>query len=246
MSLKPPISVHIGYLDLIRSNILNPTKAVNFIEKLQKTQHRLLSNINEFLHFIKLENHSKIDAHQNKSLNLYDFILDTLQSFEPFCLSKGIKLHFKTNISRSHNFSFDYSQLEKVINNLVDNAIKFSNFNQNIYFNFTVNTASLSISVKDEGIGIAQDQQDKIFSRFYQRSQGKSSEGFGIGLYLVKELVNIWSGKISLSSELNKGSTFTIDIPYSQEELGPLKSEQQDTVLFDDEKDKANQTAFNI
>ena len=243
---KTPISVNIGYLELIKSNVLNPAKATDFIEKLQKTQHKLLSNINEFLNFIKLENQSNIYAQQNESLNLYDFIVDKLQDFEPFCISKGITLHFESNISRNQYFSFDYSKLEKVINNLVDNAIKFSNNNQAIYVSCTVNTASLSIAVKDEGIGMAEDQQDKIFSRFYQTRQGKSLEGFGIGLYLVKEFVNTWGGNISLRSALNKGSTFTIDIPYDQEKLASLKSEQQKIVLFDDEKDKANQTSYSI
>lgn len=243
---KTPVSINVGYVDLIKSNILNPLKVADYADKLQNIQQGLLNNLNELLTFIKLENHVSIQAHHLETLLLYDFTKLKLQAFEPICLHKGIRLHYQTNINPKQSFKFDYSKLDKVIGNLVDNAIKFSNVNQNIYINFMINKASISLIVKDEGIGISKTDQANIFNRFYQTQAGKETQGFGIGLFLVREIVNTWNGTITVDSELNKGTEFRIDIPFSSNELQDLKSDLHKMAFFEEEKSKYKPTTATI
>jgi signal transduction histidine kinase/DNA-binding response OmpR family regulator len=243
---KTPLSVIIGYQDLVKANLLNPSKAIHYIEKTQQAQHKLMTSLNEFLTFIRLENNSKIDIYLKENLILYDFLVDTLQGFEPLFLSKGSTLNFKTNIHKNSTLSFNYSRLEKVINNLVDNAIKFSEVNQSVNVRFMVTDSEFLLIVEDQGKGISSEDQSKIFSRFFQTYSGKQSNGFGIGLYLVNEIVRSLNGEINVESTLGQGTSFTISIPLNTEELVGLKASPVEMVLFEKDTATTEQDRYNI
>ena len=120
--------------------------------------------------------------------------------------------------------------------NLISNAIKFSTFGDEIFVYLQDKVDSVEISVKDTGIGIESDYLDVIFERFKQvdKSLSRNAEGSGIGLCLVKSIVELHGGRVSLKSEIGKGSTFTIllpnktvALPYDPEESKSIKSELQ-------------------
>ena len=111
--------------------------------------------------------------------------------------------------------------------NIISNAIKFSNPGGEIHVNVSDKGELVEISVKDNGIGIDKMHLDSIFKRFYQedKSLSRNAEGSGIGLSLVKSFVEMHDGKISVESEINKGSTFTIKLPSRAiEQDGDIKS----------------------
>ena len=114
----------------------------------------------------------------------------------------------------------DPSMLERILNNLVHNAIKYTSAGGHINLRVcTDHTQNIcQISIQDNGRGIAEDQLDKIFDRFYQvdHTTTRQGEGTGIGLALVKELTNMLGGQISVTSELNQGSKFTVSLPITQ------------------------------
>lgn len=99
--------------------------------------------------------------------------------------------------------------------NLISNAIKFSNPNDQIEVSILSDEEKVEISVKDMGMGIEKQNLDNIFNRFYQedKSLSRNSEGTGIGLSLIKSLVELHGGNISVESEVNKGSIFRVVLP---------------------------------
>ena len=125
-----------------------------------------------------------------------------------------MKFYYKANFKDKVTISFDIESLKAIINNLISNAIKYSNSNTSVFFTFNISESNLIILVKDEGYGIDEEDKEKIFNRFYQTSNNRTIGGFGIGLSLISELVKRLGGTIALESELNKGSLFTVKLPY--------------------------------
>lgn len=111
--------------------------------------------------------------------------------------------------------SVDPEAIDRIIMNLISNAIKFSYSNTNVYINMLVIEDKIRISIKDEGPGISQEYQEKIFNRFYQVSKKDKKDGYGsgIGLDLVNYLVRSMNGEIELKSQLGNGSEFIITLP---------------------------------
>lgn len=105
----------------------------------------------------------------------------------------------------------DHDRLKQVLINLISNAVKYSPINSKIYIDLGKFKDSLVVSVKDEGIGIPKDKLEKIFDRFYQIKEGKG--GFGLGLYLSREIIKSHRGKIWAENNAEKGSTFFFSLP---------------------------------
>ena len=125
--------------------------------------------------------------------------------------------------------AFDEEKLERILLNLLSNAIKFSPTGESIFVELSDKGSSICIRVKDMGIGIPADRQQLIFQRFYQISpvNTRLREGSGIGLNLVKSLVELHQGVITLESECGKGSAFIVELPVklTREEKIPTKEE---------------------
>ena len=115
-----------------------------------------------------------------------------------------------------HITSFDKESLERVILNLLSNAIKFTQPGGKIFVNLRIDEENrmILLDVEDNGIGIPQDNVDKIFDRFIQvnKSTTRDNEGTGIGLSIVKKLMNLMGGDCTVRSELNVGTTFTLNL----------------------------------
>lgn len=131
-----------------------------------------------------------------------------------YALSKSIVLQFDTNVEE-HIIKCDASMIERAILNLLSNAIKFSKENKSIYVNVLVEDEFVRIDIKDEEIGISDESKEFIFDRFVQvdKSFSRMNEGCGIGLSIVKALVNLHGGQVFVDSTVNEGSTFTVLLP---------------------------------
>ncbi|MGY8909520.1 MAG: hybrid sensor histidine kinase/response regulator transcription factor, partial [Flavobacteriales bacterium] len=141
------------------------------------------------------------------------FAKEIYLSFSDIASDRNIKYRFKTDESTIYLW-FDNNQLEKVIFNLLSNAFKFTNDNGEIDFNIETNNNEVIFMVKDTGIGLSVDDKEKIFNRFYQvkYTHTKNNKGFGLGLSIVKDIIKLHKGKISVSSEFKKGSSFEVKL----------------------------------
>lgn len=211
--IRTPITSIIGYLNLLSEENLVNEKRVKYTNIAIKNSNKMISSIDSFLTLLRSEKTSIV---QNKiiSFNLNDFILERLTYYIPDFEIKKMKLYYKVNFKDKVTISYDIESLKAIINNLISNAIKYSNSNTSVFFTFNISASNLIISVKDEGYGIDEKDKEKIFDRFYQISSNRSIGGFGIGLSLISELVKRLSGTITLESELNKGSLFKVKLPY--------------------------------
>ncbi|MDC0870137.1 ATP-binding protein [Flavobacteriaceae bacterium] len=211
--IRTPITSIIGYLNLLSEENLVNEKRTKYTNTAIKNSNKMISSINNFLTLLRSDKLSLVQ-NERTSFNLNDFILDRITYYIPDFEIKKIKLYYKANFNDKVAIIYDNESLKAIINNLISNAIKYSNSNTSVYFTFNITESNLIISVKDEGIGISEEDKEKIFERFYQTSNNKTIGGFGIGLSLISELVKRLEGTIYLESKLNKGSLFKVSLPY--------------------------------
>ena len=176
---------------------------------------QLLNLVNQMLDLSKLES-----GHLDTNMEQGDIILFLnylLESFHSLAESKKIILHFET--SHPHFLmDFDTEKIRQIINNLLQNAIKFTPTNGQVYLRVKEDNQALYVEVEDTGVGIPPHQLEKIFDRFYQvdDSATRKGEGTGIGLTLTKELVKLLGGNIEVESQFGKGSRFYFTLPVTQ------------------------------
>uniref|UniRef100_A0A832G8I5 histidine kinase n=1 Tax=Ignavibacterium album TaxID=591197 RepID=A0A832G8I5_9BACT len=178
--------------------------------------HNLQTLIDQLLELSQLEA-SAIPVKAKKQ-NIVTTLKGLVSSFESLAKQRNVALSFTSELT-TLDVWFDTDKLEKIINNLLSNAIKFTPIGGRISVLLNVTTIDenefAQITVADTGIGIDENKIDKIFDRFYQvdDSPNKSFGGSGIGLALVKELVDLHKWNISVKSKLNAGTEFTLRIP---------------------------------
>ncbi|SMG39636.1 Signal transduction histidine kinase [Marivirga sericea] len=217
------------------------------LELIQRNAERLLELTNQLLDLSKLEaGKLKLTV---RPYNLHDFLQVSVASFESFAPSKNIdfKIELKDVPTSAY---FDQDNLQKILNNLLSNAFKFTPDGGCIILKADAAKKHLNITVKDTGPGISEKQQRKVFDRFYQNDNNEQGGGSGIGLTLTKELVLLHHGSISLDSAVGVGSTFKFSIPieasaYQKKEIDasltePLKpaSTFNDSIEWDQIKEK--------
>lgn len=196
-----------------------------------RSASRLLALINELLDLSKLED-GKLKLRASKG-DVVFFLNGVFQTFESLAQQKGLSMRFETNVSELVGF-FDRDKLEKIFSNLCSNAFKFTKKGA-VSARLIADDSSqkrLRIIIEDTGIGIPAEQQKNIFDRFYQveSSYARRYQGTGIGLALVKELIELHHGTISVESAEGKGTRFTIELPiakeaYSNDELAETVEE---------------------
>ncbi|GIM27336.1 two-component sensor kinase [Clostridium polyendosporum] len=214
--LKTPLNVIFSavqvldlYTDFDEEYIKKRSKYLNIM---RHNCHRLKRLINNFLDITKVESGFLKPILQN--LNIISIVEDITMSVVSYAENKGLSITFDTDVEECHML-FDPDIVERVILNLLSNAIKFTESGGNIYVNITHNKDSVIISVKDTGVGIPDDKLNVIFERFGQvdKTLRRNREGTGIGLSLVKSLVEMHEGKIDVKSKIGEGSEFIIELP---------------------------------
>jgi signal transduction histidine kinase len=146
--------------------------------------------------------------------NIVEIVGNLVTSVTAFTDSKNISIVFDTN-TEEKIIACDSEMMERIVLNLISNAIKFSNEGDEIFVQVKNRNEFVEISVKDTGIGIEKNDLDIIFDRFKQvdKSLSRNSEGTGIGLSLVKVIAKLHGGSIHVKSEVGKGSKFTVILP---------------------------------
>jgi len=210
---RTPLTLLVGPIDDLQKKY--PEEGI--IAVMQRNLQRLQSLINQLLDLSKLEAGEMTTS--IKEVNFYPFFNQIFASFESLAQGK----HIIFNYSQSHlqqYGKFDLDKLEKILTNLLSNAFKFTAENGRIIvrvdYRILEEKGQLNISVQDFGIGISPELLPHIFDRFYQVDDGtqRSQEGTGIGLSLVKELVNLLKGEITVSSKSGEGTIFKVILPF--------------------------------
>ncbi|WP_186429268.1 PAS domain-containing sensor histidine kinase [Clostridium sp. BSD9I1] len=215
--LKTPVNVIFSAIQIVEM-ILKEHKCKNkctvekYICTMKQNCYRLTRLINNILDI------SKIDSGYCKlimqNVDIVDLIESITLSVVEYAKSKEISIIFDTDVEEKI-MAVDVDKIERIILNLLSNAIKFTDKEGNILVSIKNEDNHIVISVKDDGIGIPEEKQKNIFERFIQvdKSLSRNNEGSGIGLSLVKSLVEIHEGSIRVKSNLGKGSEFIIKIP---------------------------------
>ncbi len=179
---------------------------------------QLLELVNQLLDIAKIEA-GQMPVNLTAG-DLHSFLTDYIDSFQDMAQKKRIDLQFSIE-GVAGNYLFDHEKWGKIIQNLLSNAVKFTPQGGTIKVSATTknsddgNPRYIIIQVRDTGVGIRKELLSKIFERFYQAddSTTRKHEGTGIGLSLVKELVELLNGRIDVESELNEGTYFTVELP---------------------------------
>lgn len=193
---------------------------------------RLQKLIEELIQFRKIE--SGKDTLEISKQDLIPFTQEILESFQQYATDRELHLEFHPE-SETMPAHFDKKKVEKILINLISNAIKYSLKGGMVSVSLREVGGKALFSIKDEGIGIPEENKDKIFESFYQNpSQQIDTNGLekstGIGLSLTKSLVLIQGGKIQVVSKQGKGSTFTVVIPIAKE-FYPEQREEISVIL---------------
>lgn len=211
--IRTPITSIIGYLMLLKEHTLAPKKASQYVNIALDNSEKMIASLNSFLTLLKSEKGSLTD-NQNTSSKFNFFLKELISFYAPDFKIKTMNFYYKSNILDALVITYDFNKLKIIITNLISNAIKYSHANSDIYLTVNLTETALQITIKDFGFGIAQEDQEKVFSRFYQSQNNMSIGGFGIGLSLVTDLIKNLKGTIRLESEINIGSIFYTDLPY--------------------------------
>ncbi len=220
---RTPLTLIKGPIDFLQKKELHSLKQETYDEQLRlikKNSDYLLRLVNQLLDFRKM-NQGKTTLVMRNS-DIVNFIREVCEPFQFLVHKKNINFTLHSSTNTIHSW-FDHDALEKVINNLLSNAYKFTPKNGEIDLYVSEQNNQVVIKVIDSGIGISKNQMNNIFERYYTKKNKKQNNptGIGIGLAFTKNLVELHQGKIQVISTKNKGSEFVISIPmHKQAYLG--------------------------
>ncbi len=207
--LKTPLQSIIGSAELIENGLVKKEDMPRFIGHIHKEAARLVTLIDDIIRLSQLDEGAEMPMEE---VDLYEVAREAVNSLQDAADSKNISL---TLSGEKHLVHGVYRLLHEIVYNLCDNAIKYNNKGGKVEVKVEGDAGKTILTVKDNGIGIPLEHQDRIFERFYRvdKSHSKASGGTGLGLSIVKHGVKYHHGKIELKSTEGKGTTITVQFP---------------------------------
>lgn len=207
--LKTPLTAISGYAELIENGMVSGDDSVRFAGEIRKNSTRLLSLINDIINLSELDDGVKLNL---EKMDLYEAAKNCVKNLEVAAAKNNVKLML---LGTSSYINADKSMMDEVLYNLCDNAIRYNNKDKggNVIVDVS-NTldGKVKLTVKDDGIGIGKEHQERIFERFYRvdKSRSRESGGTGLGLAIVKHILTSHGAQLELESELGKGTCITV------------------------------------
>ena len=220
--LKTPMSAIIGSVEILKRDGMESPEIFNeFMDILLKESYRMQNIINDILELSRLDQ-TKVSL-DYQELDVKAVVKESMDLFEPLAKEKHLSLIYHNQIKEP--LILDYSTIKMILSNFISNAIKYSN--EGI---ITIKTKKADdtfiLSVQDEGIGIPKNKLNYIYDRFYQVDKSRSSKiSTGLGLSIVKKIVELYQGTIDVESSAGIGSTFTVKLP-----INPKVSHNDDII----------------
>ena len=204
--LKTPLQAIIGSAELMENGIVKTDDLPRFVGHIRKEASRLLYLIDDIIRLSQLDEGAEMDQEDVPLKQLAEDVCETLTDAAKL---KDVTLNVTGDEVVMHGVR---RLLYEILYNLCDNAIKYNRAGGSVTVSVSQRTNEICVSVKDTGIGIPSEHQDKIFERFYRvdKSHSKQSGGTGLGLSIVKHAVQYHHGKIVLASQVNVGTTIAI------------------------------------
>jgi len=232
--LKTPLSLIVGPLDDMSDECIEISSKLfqNRLELMKRNGHRLQHLVDQILDVSKLN----VDAIQLnlRPTNLQKLTKQIAGQFQSKLEQEQIVLEFNFGEAEEHIY-VDPEAWERILINLLNNAIKFSREKGRITITIVENVDSIEFSIQDEGPGIIGEDQQKVFDYLYQVEGHKAVEGTGIGLYLVKGLVNEMGGTIHVNSEEGEGAEFIISLKKGHTHFAPAHNVYHELLIDDKE-----------
>ena len=204
--LRTPITVILAQSDYALQYSDTFEEAKESLEVINRHAKRMTNLINQIMELSKLERQKEIEK---EKINLSNIVLQLLEDYKPLLESKNLNLVY--NVEKDLRIQGNKIMLERVFLNILMNAVKFTK--TNIEVSLTREDKTAVLKIRDDGIGISEENKKFIWERFYQVNDSRNKEenkGSGLGLSMVKKIVDLHSATIDLESELEQGTCFTI------------------------------------
>ena len=204
--LKTPLQSIIGSAELLENGLVKPEDTMRFMGNIRKEATRLLSLINDIIRLSQLDENQEPAT---ETVELKEVAMEVVEVLTASAAKRNVTLEIKGEAKLVLGVR---RYIYEIIYNLCDNAIRYNVDGGRVEIKIGNNNGQANVSVKDTGIGIAPEHQSRIFERFYRvdKSHSKETGGTGLGLSIVKHAVQYHGGKVTLESELGKGTTVTV------------------------------------
>ncbi|WP_297328360.1 hybrid sensor histidine kinase/response regulator [uncultured Bacteroides sp.] len=224
---KAPLSSIMGYADLL-SRLTVDERQRFYLDNMKTSSEHLLKLVVDLLDFHRLDLHkaeiNRVSFHPSRLLEEIHI------SFEPLTSAKGLTLNCEIDPELDTTFISDPLRLRQIINNLLSNAVKFTE-QGSITITARYEDKQLIVAIADTGKGMEAADCERIFQEFTRLPGAQGKEGFGLGLSIVRMLVQLLEGSIEVKSQPEKGSTFTLNVP-----IYPVKKEENEELPITDEE----------
>ena len=238
--IRTPLTLILGHLEKLTNQKGLSVNIKHELAVIKKNGNRLLLLINQLLDFRKMESGQMKLAVSNQ--NIVNLTKEILLPFREFAIQKKVELKFEPHIDINSGW-VDAAKIETIIYNLLSNALKFTATGGSIRLSLSRKKDEIIIQVSDSGQGIAKENLEKVFEPFYQGHAGSKygTVGTGIGLALVKEVVELHHGKISVMSQEGQGTQFIVTIPVDRTKYQELEIVEVNPELTVEPENKINQ-----
>ncbi|MBN2385935.1 MAG: cyclic nucleotide-binding domain-containing protein [Anaerolineales bacterium] len=219
--LRTPLTVANGYLDLISKGTVPAEQLTPAISKVAENVHQIMALVNDILFVQEMD----LILSRFKAVDITATARSVVTTYEEIARENNVTLRLEAETDLPP-VAGDVRHLERALNALVDNAIKFSPDGGEVTLRLQRDDEQVRLAIQDRGIGIAPDKISKIFDRFYHldRSGSQLFEGIGLGLAIAKQVIAQHRGRLEVDSQPNQGSTFTLWL-HLWEQDGPQEQE---------------------
>lgn len=189
-------------------------KQKELMEKTYFSNQRMINLVNDLLNVSRIEEGRFL--YEMEKVDLKDIIKETISSTKETADQRGIKISFKGERKNFPSVKADREKLVLSMQNIMDNAVKYSPDNSTVAISLEEEDGFLLVSIKDHGMGIPKSQQNRVFQRFFRAGNAisRETEGTGLGLFIARNVIEAHKGKIWFESREGKGTTFYFTIPY--------------------------------
>ncbi len=211
--LKTPLTSISGFAELMEAGMYQKKEDIaHFGQLIRQEAKRLLEMINSIIFLAKIE--EVPSGSLQEAVPLGGLIRSVVEFMEPYCKDKKVTIHCQLTEDKVRGSS---SMLREMAMNLIDNGVKYNRPGGHVYVTMQQDMTQhqIVLTVRDTGIGIPEDVQERVFERFYRvdESRSKKSGGSGLGLSIVKHIVEQHKGTVEMTSRINEGTTFVIRLP---------------------------------
>ena len=215
--IRTPMNAILGFASLMEKELDRPEILSDHLKKIQESGQYLLSLINNILDMARIES-GKMELNE-ESVDLYEICDSALHMFDAECVQKGLKLSVSPHMEHRYIYA-DQAKLHQIVVNLLSNAVKYTPSGGSVCMEWwerpceKASYATYALTVSDTGIGMSREFQKQLFDLFTRERTSTESRviGTGLGMSIVKRLVDLMGGTIEVESEPGKGSRFIIDL----------------------------------